>query len=164
MPSDLHTHDLIQRMKAIKEEQHLSPQDISRMLDAAGYHASENSIRKVFAEGSENKTFRFHDTIQPISRVLLGIYGNETDDSEVEGLKAAIRVKDELIEKLERLLAEQKSSASRGNSFLMHQIELKDQRIDALMSRVTVLLEQLQKLLDKCDNCPAKRITEDQTP
>ena len=164
MPSDLHTHDLIMRMKAIKEEQHLSPQDISRMLDAAGSHVSENSIRKVFADGSEHKTFRFHDTIQPISRVLLGIYGNETDDSEVEGLKAAIRVKDELIEKLERLLAEQKSGASRGNSFLIHQIELKDQRIDALMSRVTVLLEQLQKLLDKCDNCPAKRITEDQTP
>lgn len=171
MPSDLHTHDLIMRMKAIKEEQHLSPQDISRMLDAAGYHVSENSIRKVFADGSENKTFRFHDTLQPISRVLFGIYGNETEDSEVEGLKAAIRVKDELIEKLERLLAEQKSSASRGNTFLMEQIRLKDERIDRLMSRVDEVLssnreltQQLQKLLDKCDSCPVKRITEDQTP
>lgn len=156
MPSDLHTHDLIMRMKAIKEEQHLSPQDISRMLDAAGYHVSENSIRKVFAEGSENKTFRFHDTIQPISRVLLGIYGNETDDSEVEGLKAAIRVKDELISKLERELAEVKTDSARRSTFLMDQIRLKDERIDRLMTRVdqvlasnTELLAQIQKLLEK---------------
>lgn len=89
MPSNLHTHDLILRMKTIKEEQHLSTQDIERMLDAAGYHVSQNSIRKVFADGSENKNFRFHDTIQPISRVLFGIYGSDTDDSEVEGLKAS---------------------------------------------------------------------------
>lgn len=156
MPSDLHTHDLIQRMKAIKEEQHLSPQDISRMLDAAGYHVSENSIRKVFAEGSENKTFRFHDTLQPISRVLLGIYGSETDDSEVEGLKAAIRVKDELITKLEHELARTKTEAGDRVDFLRHQIALKDERIDRLMTRVdqvlasnTELLTQLQKLLEK---------------
>ena len=147
MPSNLHTHDLILRLKSIKDEQHLSPQDISRMLDAAGYHVSENSIRKVFAEGSEDLHFRFHDTLQPISRVLLGIYGKETEDSEVEGLKAAIRVKDELIEKLERLLAEQKSSASRGNSFLMHQIELKDERIDKLMARVDEVLKSNRDLL-----------------
>lgn len=156
MPSSLHTHDLILRLKAIKEEQHLSPQDISRMLDAAGSHVSENSIRKVFAPGSENDNFRFHDTLQPISRVLLGIYGKETDDSEIEGLKAAIRVKDELIEKLERLLAEQKSSASRGNNFLMDQIRLKDERIDRLMTRVDEvlainkdLLQQIQRLVEK---------------
>lgn len=156
MPSNLHTHDLIQRLKKIKEEQHLSPQDIEQMLDAAGYHVSLNSIRKVFAEGSEDLHFRFHDTIQPISRVLLGIYGNETDDSEIEALKADIRVKAELIEKLERDLAAQKDGALRGNAFLMHQIELKDERIDRLMSRVDEvlqsnrdLLSQIQSLLEK---------------
>jgi Ca2+-binding EF-hand superfamily protein len=143
-------------MKAIKEEQHLSPQDISRMLDAAGYHVSENSIRKVFAEGSENHNFRFHDTIQPISRVLLGIYGSDTEDSEIEGLKAAIRVKDELIQKLERELADVKTDSARRSTFLMNQIDLKDQRIDKLMSRVDEvlssnrdLLQQLQRLLEK---------------
>lgn len=149
MPSNLHTHDLIMRLKAIKEEQHLSPQDISRMLDAAGYHVSENSIRKVFAPGSENDNFRFHDTLQPISRVLLGIYGKETEDSEIEGLKAAIRVKDELIQKLEQDLADQKLGSSRGNAFLMEQIKLKDERIDRLMARVDVLLAQIQALLEK---------------
>ena len=149
MPSNLHTHDLIQRMKAIKEEQHLSPSQIYDMLEAANYHVSLNSIKKVFSEGSENEHFRFHDTLQPISRVLLGIYGTDTDDAEVEALKAAIRVKDELIEKLERELAEVKTESSRRSTFLMDQIKLKDQRIDKLMSRVDVLLAQVQELLKK---------------
>ena len=157
MPSDLHTHDLIMRMKAIKEEQHLSPQDISRMLDAAGYHVSENSIRKVFAEGSENKTFRFHDTIQPISRVLLGIYSDDDADAEVSALKEAIKVKDELITKLERELAECRTESARKHTFLMRQIELKDQRIDKLMARVDAFMEQLRILAARCDNCPAHK-------
>ena len=149
MPSNLHTHDLILRMKTIKEEQHLSTQDIERMLDAAGYHVSQNSIRKVFADGSENKNFRFHDTIQPISRVLFGIYGSDTDDSEVEGLKAAIHVKDELIAKLEHELSRTKTETGDRIEYFKHQIELKDQRIDRLMSRVDVLLESLQEITKK---------------
>ena len=149
MPSNLHTHDLILRLKEIQTEQNLSAQRIYDMLEAAGYHVSLNSIKRVFSPGSENKEFHFHDTVQPISRVLLGIYGKETDDAEIEGLKAAIRVKDELIEKLERLLAEQKSSASRGNTFLLDQIKLKDARIDKLMRRVDEVLSSNQKLLDQ---------------
>lgn len=157
MPTNLHTHDLIQQLKAIKEEQHLTPQRICEMLDAANCHVSLNTVKKVFAEGSEDQHFRFHDTLQPISRVLLGIYGEDKGVSEVDALHAAIRVKDELIEKLEHELAEQKDGALRGNAFLRHQIELKDERIDKLMARVDVLISQLQKLLDKCDNCPAHK-------
>jgi hypothetical protein len=157
MPTNLHTHDLIQQLKAIKEEQHLTPQRICEMLDAANCHVSLNTVKKVFAEGSEDQHFRFHDTLQPISRVLLGIYGEDKDDSEINALHAAIRVKDELIEQRERELTECREEHARRTEFLLRQIELKDQRIDTLMSRVTVLLEQLQRLLDKCDNCPVKR-------
>ena len=149
MPSNLHTHDLIQRMKAIKEEQHLSPQQIYDMLENANYHVSLNSIKKVFSEGSENEHFRFHDTLQPISRVLLGIYGEDKGNSEIDALHAAIRVKDELIEKLEREILDLKTESHRRNTFLMDQINLKDQRIDKLMARVDVLLAQVQNLLEK---------------
>lgn len=156
MPSNLHTRDLILRLKEIKSAQHLSPQDIEGMLDAAGYHVSQNSIRKVFADGSEDLHFRFHDTLQPISRVLLGIYGSDTDDTEVEGLKAAVRVKDELIEKLERELALTKTNSSEDIAYLKDQIAKKDERIDRLMSRVDEvlasnrdLLAQIQRLIEK---------------
>ena len=149
MPSNLHTHDLIIRLKQIKEEQHLSPQDIEGMLDAAGYHVSLNSIRKVFADGSEDLHFRFHDTLQPISRVLLGIYGEDSGDTEVDGLKEAIHVKDELIQKLEQELALSKTKSSEDIAYLKDQIAKKDERIDRLMTRVDVLLKQVQDLLEK---------------
>lgn len=149
MPTNLHTHDLILRMKRIQQDQKLSAQNIYDLLEQEGYHVSLNSIKRVFSEGSEHEHFRFHDTIQPISRVLLGIYGNDTDNSEIEGLKAAIHVKDELITKLEQELARTKTESSDRIDFFKHQIALKDERIDRLMSRVDVLLAQLQDLLAK---------------
>lgn len=161
MQQQLHTRDLILRLKQIKNEKRLTPCDIEKMLDAAGYHVSINSIRKVFQEGSEDLQFRFHDTLQPISRVLLGIYGEDKGDSEIDALHAAIRVKDEIIEQRERELTECREEHVRRTEFLLRQIDLKDQRIDTLMARVTVLIEQLQKLLDKCDNCPVKRLPEE---
>ena len=53
------------------------------------------------------------------------------------------------IEKLERELAEIKVESSRRSTFLMDQIKLKDERIDRLMTRVDVLLKQVQDLLQK---------------
>ena len=149
MPSTLHTHDLILRLKEIQAEQNLSPQRIYDMVEAAGYHVSLNSIKRVFSPGSENEHFRYHDTVQPISRVLLGVFAPDKGDPEADALRADIRVKAELIEKLERELLDLKAESHRKHEFLIHQIELKDQRIDKLMSRVDVLLAQLQNLLDK---------------
>lgn len=147
MPTNLHTHDLILRMKRVVQEQKLSAQNIYDLLEAEGYHVSLNSIKRVFAEGSEHEHFRFHDTIQPISRILLDIYGADTDNSEIEGLKAAIRVKDELIGKLERELARTKTESGESITFFKHQIKLKDERIDRLMSRVDEVLSSNRELL-----------------
>ena len=139
MPSNLHTKDLIRQLKAIRKNQNLSFQQIYEMLEEENLHVSINSIKKVFADGSEDEHFRYHDTLQPIARVLLGVYGEDKGDSEIDALRAAIRLKDELIDHLK------------------NQIVLKDERIDRLMSRVDVLIQQMQKLLDKCDKCPATR-------
>ena len=170
MPSNLHTRDLILRLKEIRTEKGLTLQEISDMLDEAGCHVGITSIKKVFSEGAEDLGFRYHDTIEPIAKVLLDLYDDQ-GDAEAFALKADLAVKDELIERLERELTENQQAldACRDDSrkridYLKHQITLKDERIDKLMARVDVLIAQLQKLLDKCDNCPAKRITEDQTP
>lgn len=156
MPSTLNTRDLIISLKEIKTARNLTPQKIYDMLELAGYHVSLNSIKKVFEDGSEDKHFNFHSTIQPISQVLLGIYGSRSGDAEADALRADIRVKVELIEKLERLLAENKTDSIRRIDFLKNQIDLKDKRIDDLMRRVDSVLEsnrellgQIQKLLEK---------------
>ncbi|MBR3240691.1 MAG: hypothetical protein IKO68_10930 [Oscillospiraceae bacterium] len=156
MPSDLYVHDLILRLKEIRQDQGLSAQNIFEMLDAAGCHVSLNSIKKVLADGSENERFRYHDTIQPIARVLLGIYGEDRGNPEIDALHADIRVKDELIFRREEELAFARAENARRSEFLLKQIALKDERIDRLMSRVDVLIGQLQKLIDRCNDCPNK--------
>ncbi len=156
MPSTLNARDLIVSLKEIRAARNLTPQKIYDMLELAGYHVSLNSIKKVFEDGSEDKQFNFHSTIQPISQVLLGIYGSRSGDAEADALRADIRVKAEFIEKLERELAESKTDSRRRIDFLRNQIELKDKRIDKLMLRVDSVLEsnrellkQLQRLIEK---------------
>ena len=155
MPSNLHTHDLVLQLKTIKEEQHLSLQDIEGMLKEAGYIVSPNSIRKVFLPGSENMSFRYHDTLEPMEKTLLAKYDDQ-GDTEALALKAALAVKEELLDRREREILDLKTESLRKSEFLMHQIELKDERIDRLMTRVdqvlasnTELLAQLQRLLEK---------------
>ena len=157
MPTTLHTHDLILRLKKIKEEQHLSPQNICDMLDAANEHVSLTTVKKVFADGSEDQHFHYHNTIQPIARVLLALYPDDKGNPESDAMRADLRVKDELIAQRERELAECREEYARRTEFLLRQIALKDERIDKLMGRVDVLIQELQRLLDRCDNC-ANRI------
>ena len=156
MPSTLYTHDLIVRIKRVAQEKKLTPQNIYDMLEAEGHHVSLNSIKRLFRDGSEHEHFNFQITIQPIASVLLDIEGADSGDSETEGLKATLKVKKELIEKLERELADVKTDSARRSTFLMDQIRLKDERIDKLMARVDEvlssnrdLLQQLQRLIEK---------------
>lgn len=130
----LNTHDLILRLKEIKEEHGLTIQMIFDMTEASGSHVSLNSIKRIFADGSENEHFRSPDTLQPVARILLGVFGNK-QNQEISVLQAEIREKDNMI------------------AHLSHQIELKDGRIDRLMARVDVLLAQVQQLLDRCEGC-----------
>lgn len=162
MPSNLHTKDLIRQLKAIRKNQNLSFQQIYEMLEEENLHVSINSIKKVFADGSEDEHFRYHDTLQPISRVLLRTYGSEIGDPEIDALHAAIKVKDELIERRQAELTLCREEHARRTEFLLKQIALKDERIDRLMARVDVLLAQTQKLLDRCDNCAANLTTKQQ--
>jgi hypothetical protein len=148
MPSNLHTHDLVLNLKRVQREHHLSPQDVYEQLEAAGKHVCINTIKKIFADGSENEHFRYRDTIEPIADVFKALYGN-IDDAETDVIIADLAVKDELIARRERELEELREDSRRRIEYLKHQIELKDQRIDRLMSRVDVLLAQIQNLLDK---------------
>lgn len=156
MPSNLHTHDLILRLKEIRAEKGLTLQEISDKLDEAGCHVGITSIKKVFSEGSEDLGFRYHDTIEPIAKVLLDLYDDQ-GNAEAVALKADLAVKDELIARREKELEDCRTEYAKRAEFLLKQIELKDQRIDALMERVTLLLSQLQQLLAKCDRCPAHK-------
>lgn len=156
MPQTLNEHDTIIWLKEIKNARKLTPQKIFEILELAGYHVSLNTIKKVFEDGSENGHFNYHGTIEPIYLVLRGIYGQRSSDAEVDALQVELHVCREQIEKLKQEKEMDKADYRRRLDFLTHQIELKDKRIDRLMSRVdgvlasnTELLAQIQKLLDR---------------
>lgn len=80
-------------MTEIKQEQGLTIPQIADMLEARGQFISEATLKKVFQEGSEDKNFRYQDTIAPLADVLLDIYGDTSGLQDIESLKQIIREK-----------------------------------------------------------------------
>ena len=143
MQPPINNHELITKLKMIREENGLSLQNIYDLLEASNNHLCINSIKKVFADGSELEHFRFHDTLQPIARVLLGIYGSDQGNESVDALHAEICEKDRLIEQLERDHSESIMEYRRCIEYLKHQVAVKDQRIDDLTDQIRTLIEKL---------------------
>ena len=99
----------IRRLKEIKAEQQLSYSQIMKMLEDAGQYVSEATLKKVFADGSEEKSFRYQDTILPLADVLLDLYGDRSGLEDAESLREIIREKNKFIESLIVKLDEQKA-------------------------------------------------------
>lgn len=147
----------ILRLKEIKDEQELSISQIMDLLEQRGAFVSESTLKKVFAEGSEDKNFRYQDSIVPIADVLLDIYGDKSGIVDTDSLKQIIREKNKYIEflviKLEELGDESKGREKlyedRKAAFektitsqetqiqrLNAQIERKDEMIKSLLDAV----------------------------
>lgn len=149
------TQEIIRSLKAVQEKQNLSIPQIKSMLDATGAYVSMTTLRRVFAEGSEeNDSFNYETTLRPIAQVLLHDRGHYTQDEIVlakyETYEAICRHKDEVINGLRKQLeavreehdARCKECEGRMD-FLMHQIELKDKRIDERGDVINRLLEKV---------------------
>ena len=146
------TKDLIIKLKAVKEEKGLSLNKIADLVEQNGDFISRSSIQRVFADGSEDSSFRYEDTIRPIAKALLDIENIEDDDSlDTATLKTILKYKMQRIEDLEvqieKLVAElDKEKVKRHEKiddirneyekkidFLKDQITLKDKRMDLLL-------------------------------
>ena len=75
------TRDLIIKLKAVKEEKGLSINKIADLIEENGDFISRSSIQRVFADGSEDCSFRYEETIRPIAKALLDIENIEDNDS-----------------------------------------------------------------------------------
>lgn len=138
----------IRRLKEIKSEQGLSISQIMEMLEKAGQFVSEPTLKKIFAEGSEEKNFRYQDTIMPVADVLLDLYGDKSGIDDVESLRHIIREKNKFIEMILFKLEEQKEMQAREKALyderkamyersierFEKQIERKDQIIERFMN------------------------------
>ena len=104
--------EIVTQLKAVKAERGLSNFDIFKLLQDKNYSTSISSVKRFFAEGSENVAFSYEDTIKPLVEVLLvdatPVPVEELDSladaqqyiDQIEGLQATVLLKHSLIEEL----------------------------------------------------------------
>ena len=132
MDKQARTREIIIQLKNIKEDKDLTNQDILDLVEASGGVTSMTTIRRVFAEGSENQSFSYRNTIQPISHAMLAI-SEQLDENvlqaQLDALKQVVELKDALISELQRDLdAEQHKVAH-----LLTEVERYGKMLDKLM-------------------------------
>ena len=156
------TKEIILKLKEVREEKGLSYGDILDLMEKSGDFVSKSTLSRVFAEGSEECSFKYEETIRPIAKALLDIETiEETDDMDVQAMKSLLKYKMQLIEDLEqkvealtgdlakeKLRYHEKLDKERENfqksfNFCREQIDLKDKRIDQLLETNIKLLNQL---------------------
>lgn len=99
------TREVIIQLKKWRIENGYSIQKIYDILMDHKVDVSQPTVRNVFAEGSEDKNFRYQETIKPMASVLLKINQDAIiaeENSEIAALKAIILAKDAVIDSEQR--------------------------------------------------------------
>ena len=173
------TKDLIIKLKAVREEKGLSFNDIMKIMEDNGDYLAKSTLSRVFADGSEENSFRYEETLRPIAKALLDIEEIEDEDNtDIKAMKSLLKYKIERIEELERQveqlelkLAEEKlkyherldkerEQHQKSIEFLKNQIDLKDKRMDQLLEAVFTKDVQHKELLDVILSCPTRKTGE----
>lgn len=139
----------IHRLKQIKEEQGLTIAKIIDLMEDRGQFVSETTIKRVFAEGSEEQNFRYQDSIAPIADVLLDIYGEDSDGEDSEALRRIIREKNKLIEFLMMKLDEKEQEFEKRIELYEERKALYEKTIERFEIQIARKDELIERLLDK---------------
>ena len=165
----INTRDVILTLKEVKKEKNLSLDKIASLIEQNDEYVSKTTLSRVFADGSEEQTFRYEATLRPIANALLDIETIETyDDVDTQAYKSILKLKKDLLFELERQnkelkeelavsklkyhekLSKETEKFQKSLDFAMRQIELKDQRITQLLDANIQLLNQLL-------SCPCRK-------
>lgn len=169
----MNTRELILKLKSVKQEKELSLDKIIEIMSANHQFVSKTTLSRVFAKGSEDKSFRYEETLRPIANALLDMETiEENDDLDTQAYKIVIRLKKDLLEDYTKQIQElkdelkekerdiemkldkeklryhekldkERAQFARSLDFLKNQIELKDKRIDQLMTSNDELTKRL---------------------
>ena len=164
------TKDIIIRLKEVRKEKELSYGDILELMEKNGDFVSKSTLSKLFADGSEEhpEKFRYENTLRPIANAILDMENiEETDDMDIQALKAILKYKIERIKELETTLDHEKlkhhekiekerEQFQKSLTFCREQIALKDKRIDQLMDANMDLTRHFL-------NCPYKQGCKNET-
>ena len=138
----------IRRLKEIKSEQGLSVPKIMDLMEERGQFVSESTLKRVFADGSEEQSFRYQDSIAPIADVLLDIYGDTSSLDDAESLRHIIREKNKLIEFLMIKLDEQEAAFESRKSMYEERKSIYDRNIARLEKQIERKDDLIERLLN----------------
>ena len=156
------TREIILKLKQAKAEKNLSNNDI---VELTNHYVSPSSVQRVFADGSENSSFRYDDTIRPLVKALLDMDTIEdSDDMDTKALKSLLKLKNQRIEELESQLRESKIKNlekiekervqyERHIKLLEEQIAKKDKRMDEQAERFDRKDEECRELVNRLLSC-----------
>lgn len=148
VPSMEHTRaqELIRQLKEIKSTNEITYPRIIERMEKNGKYVSLTTLRRVFADNSENNadSFNYENTLLPIAEALLNVEDLPTPaDSpqakEIDALKAIIHVQNEEVARLHEL----KEHLEERITFLLEQIEKKDRRMDEKDETIKRLMDKI---------------------
>lgn len=117
--------NIIIRLKKVKNE---SP-DLTLQKISEETGVSMSTVTRIFADGSENQSFRY-ESLKPIALLLLKSDGL---DEEMDSEEIQMQI-NEVKDKYEKKLEKEREQHRKNVEFLKNQIELKDDRITKLLS------------------------------
>ena len=121
----------------LKKAKNKNPEmTIQKICDDTG--VSKSTVTRVFADDSENQSFRY-ESLKALSLYLLGTDGL---DEEIDADEMQMRLS-QLKEKYEKKLEKERTQHRTSIDFLKHQVDKKDARIDYLMKVNEVLMNRL---------------------
>ena len=121
----------------LKKAKNANPElTIQKISDETG--VSKTTVSRVFADDSENQTFRY-ETLKPLALYLLGTDGL---DEEIDADEMQMRLS-ELKEKYDAKLERERMQSRITIDYLKDQISKKDRRIDYLMKVNELLIYRL---------------------
>lgn len=137
--------ELIKKLKEAKKEKEITFPRLIERLEKNGTPISLTTLRRVFADNSEqNDSFSYENTLMPLAEVLLAYDDVPTPENnvytkEIDGLKSVIHTQNEEIVKMHEI----QNHLENRIAFLLEQIEKKDKRMDEKDVLINKLLEKV---------------------
>ena len=117
---------LILKLKQVRIQKGYTYQYIVDECERNGYSVSMSTVKRIFAEGSEEMGFRY-STIRPVAVVVLGLDEVERSEAptpdEADALRTLISIKDTQIDDLHRALSERSVEIARLNRIIDRLLE-----------------------------------------
>ena len=158
--------DIILDLREIyqNDKERYSYGNLLKQMEENGDFLSKSTLSRLFGDKWEEYSFDYENTIFPIVKVMIGAEESESViewDSDTAKLALKFKLESEAEikkekEKYHAKLAHETERFQKSLDFAMHQIKLKDDRIDLLMRQNERLSIMNNRMLEQFMDCPLK--------